>query len=265
MPHNRKSSAITWRVELTTGVRMFRAAREAVVWVAAGVVVLGAAGCGGGGGEEHGDGKAGTPSASASASAVTPLTRARLTAASFTDGERIGKYAAGAYSLGVPLGEDYTAAPAVCQPFVSLAAGATAFTPAAEVHRRVDVPGETLGPTVAVQLRSYPGQGAKGVMKALGRAGRDCAGGFTEERAVARAKYLKAEAVTAPRVGDEATAYRFTILDIKGKLKLYEYLTVVRSGSATLSFRAEITGTEDVGGVPEEIVRAQWEKFRAAR
>ncbi|RDG34969.1 hypothetical protein [Streptomyces corynorhini] len=243
---------------------MVRAGRRVAVWTAAGAVVLGGAGCGAGD-REHGDGKAGRPSASATATGAAPLARARLIAASFTEGERIGKYTASEYSLGVPLGENYTATPAVCQPFVSLAAGATAFTPAAEVHRRVDVPGETLGPTVAVQLRSYPGQGAKGVMKALGRAERACADGFTEERAVARATYPKAEPVTAPRVGDEAAAYRFTILDVKGKLKLYEYLTVVRSGSTTLSFRAEITGTRDIGGVPEEIVRAQWEKFRPER
>ncbi|MFJ1643631.1 hypothetical protein [Streptomyces sp. NPDC088258] len=259
------SGAIARRGELGTGARMFgygeqaRGRRGGAAPVVAGaLLLLGAAGCGGGGGD---DGKAGPPSASD----VTPLARARLTAASFTDGERIGTYTASAYALGVPLGEDYTADPARCQPFVSLTAGATAFTPAAEVNRRVDAGGGTPGPTVAVQLRSYPGQGAKGVMRALGRAGRDCAGGFTEERAVARAKYLKAEPVNAPRLGDESAAYRFTVLDVKEELRLHEYLTVVRSGSATLSFRAETTGTGDVGGVPEEIVRAQWEKFRPER
>ncbi|MEW1720801.1 hypothetical protein [Streptomyces sp. NPDC093109] len=251
---------------------MFRAVRGAVVrgaavWAVAGAVVLGVAGCSGGG-EGGADGKAdASTSASASASAVAPapVTRARLTAASFTDGEKVGKYTASEYALGVPLGENYTAAPAVCQPLVSLAAGATAFDPVAEVHRRVDIPDEILGLTVSVQLRSYAARGARGVMKALGAAGRACAGGFTEERAVARAKYLSVEPAAAPGVGDEARAYRFTIRDVKGEAKLYEYLTVVRSGSVTLAFRAEITGTQDVGGVPAEIVRAQWEKFRSAR
>ncbi|WP_162794054.1 hypothetical protein [Streptomyces paludis] len=245
--------------------------REAVVWVVAGAVVIGLAGCSGGG-EGGADGKggpsasaSGSAAASASAAAPAPVSLARLTAASFTDGEKVGMYTASEYALGVPLGENYTASPAVCRPLVSLTEGATAFDPVAEVHRRVDIPDEILGLTVSVQLRSYAAQGARGVMKALGAAGRACAGGFTEERAVARAKYLKVEPAKAPGVGDEARAYRFTILDVKGEEKLYEYLTVVRSGSVTLAFRAEIAGIQDVGGVPAEIVRAQWEKFRSAR
>ncbi|WP_405984612.1 hypothetical protein [Streptomyces sp. NBC_00872] len=237
----------------------------------AGLVLVGATACGGGeragGGDDGAKGAspAGGTSAPATGAApgLAPLTERQLTAASLTDGERIGEYTASEYALGAPLGEDYTADPAGCQPLVSLARGATAFDPVAEVHRKVDIPDEMLGLTVSVQLRSYAGQGATGVLKALRTAGRDCAGGFTEDRALARAKYLKAEPAKAPDVGDEAVAYRFTILDVKGKLKLYEYLTVVRSGSTTLSFRAEITGTEDVGGVPDEIVRTQWRKFRS--
>ncbi|WP_066955860.1 hypothetical protein [Streptomyces lushanensis] len=239
--------------------------------LAAGLVLVGATACSGGGradGDDGGGKSAGRPGGSSApatgaATGPPPLSEERLTAASLTDGERIGRYTASEYALGAPLGEDYTAEPAVCQPLVSLARGATAFDPAAEVHRKADIPDEMLGLTVSVQLRSYAAQDAAGVMKALRTAGRDCAGGFTEERALARARYLKAEPAEAPEVGDEAVAYRFTILDVKGKLKLYEYLTVVRSGSTTLSFRAEITGTEDVGGVPEEIVQAQWQKFRS--
>ncbi|MEU8629914.1 hypothetical protein [Streptomyces sp. NPDC048669] len=41
--------------------------------------------------------------------------------------------------------------------------------------------------------------------------------------------------------------------------------SVVRSGSTTLAFRAEITSAEDIGGVPPEIMAAQSAKFRAAR
>nr|WSZ98785.1 hypothetical protein OH820_26790 [Streptomyces sp. NBC_00857] len=258
--------------------RRWRVALAAV----SGVVLVGSAGCGSGDDGESGrdgqDGRSGdTPSASAtatpsatapsatapSASGPAPLGKARLTALSFADGERIGRYTASDYALGAPLGENYTAEPAVCRPLVSLAEGATPFDPAAEVHRKVDVEDEMLGITVSVQLRSYAAEGATGVMRALRTAGRDCAGGFTEDRAMARAKYLTVEPAQAPDVGDEAAAYRFTILDVKGKLKLYEYLTVVRSGSTTLSFRAEITGTKDVGGVPDEIVQTQWRKFRA--
>lgn len=213
----------------------------------------------GSGGTEGSNGSEGSSGSGGSGA----LSRRDLTALAFTDGEKIGRYTAGEFTLGAPLGEDYTAAPATCQPLVSLAKGATAFDPASEVNRNVDVAEEMLGTTVAVQLRSYNGDGAAGVMKALGAAGKACAGGFVENRAVAKAQYLKAEPVEAPDHGDEAQAYRFTILDVKGTLKLYEYLTVVRSGTTTLSFRADITDTKDIGKVPDEIVTAQWKKFEA--
>ncbi|MEV8353097.1 hypothetical protein ACFVTT_23745 [Streptomyces niveus] len=258
-----------------------------------GAVLTGAAACGGdgatdgdkGGKDARTDGKApaSTPADEADESAASAgsgesdtsdipgtsggsgaLSQRDLTALAFTDGEKIGKYTAGEFSLGEPQGEDYTADPATCQPLVSLAKGATAFDPASEVHRNVDVAEEMVGTTVAVQLRSYNGGGAAGVMKALGAAGKACAGGFVENRAVAKGQYLKVEPVKAPDHGDEAQAYRFTILDVKGTLKLYEYLTVVRSGATTLSFRADILDTKDIGKVPEEVITAQWKKFEAA-
>ncbi|MFD5898177.1 hypothetical protein [Streptomyces sp. NPDC060366] len=259
--------------------RLRRTAALALV----GAVLTGAAACGGdekgdgdkGGQETGADGKApasspvaepgdsGDSSDSAGSGGTGALGQRDLTALAFTDGEKIGKYTAGEFTLGAPLGEDYTADPATCQPLVSLAKGATAFDPASEVHRNVDVAEEMLGTTVAVQLRSYNGDGAAGVMKALATAGKECAGGFVENRAVAKGQYLKVESAKAPDHGDEAQAYRFTILDVKGTLKLYEYLTVVRSGTTTLSFRADITDTKDIGKVPDEVISAQWKKFEA--
>ncbi|MGW3628486.1 hypothetical protein [Streptomyces sp. NPDC000880] len=235
--------------------------RRAAVAVFVGVVLSGVAACGGS------DGKGGEADGKprASASAPKALTEAQLKAVSLTDGEKIGPYTASEFTLGAPLGEDYTAAPAVCQPLVSLAEGATAHDPAAEVNREVDVADEMAGIGVAVQLRSYAKGEAAAVIKALAAAGTQCAGGFVEERAIAKAKYLKVEPAKAPAFGDEAKAYRFTILDVKGKLKLYEYLTVVRSGSTTLSFRADFLGAKDIGEVPAEIMTAQWEKFEAGR
>ncbi|MGW8570451.1 hypothetical protein [Streptomyces niveus] len=267
--------------------------RRAAALALVGAVLTGAAACGGdgatdgdqGGKDARTDGKApastpadGAEDAAESAASAgsgepgtpgTPpgsgaLSQRDLTALAFTDGEKIGKYTAGEFSLGEPQGKGYTADPAVCQPLVSLAKGATAFDPASEVHRNVDVAEEMVGTTVAVQLRSYNGGGAVGVMKALGAAGKACAGGFVENRAVAKGQYLKVEPVKAPDHGDEAQAYRFTILDVKGTLKLYEYLTVVRSGATTLSFRADILDTKDIGKVPEEVITAQWKKFEAA-
>lgn len=238
--------------------------RAAAVLVAAALGGVGACGGGGDGGKDGG--KRDKADAKPSAAAPEAMSEAQLTAVSFTEGERVGAYTTSEFTLGAPLGENYTADPAVCQPLVSLAKGATGHDPAAEVNREADVVGETAGPSVAVQLRSYANGQAAAVMKELAAAGTRCAGGFTEERALAKAKYLTVEPAEAPAFAgqaDEAGAYRFTILDVKGKLKLYEYLTVVRSGSVTLSFRAEILGTEDIGGVPQEVMKAQWEKFRA--
>lgn len=248
-----------------------RWSRVAVAGIAA-AMALGVSACGS---DEDGAGGSGSSPAahnddksSASPSGSRPLTEARLKAASLTDGEAVGSYTASEYALGAPLGDAYTADPAGCQPLVSLAGEVSDPDPAAQVQRKVDVPDEMLGVGVDVTLRSYADGGAAEVMKALGKAGQDCAGGFTEQRAVAHAKYLKVEPAKAPAFAaetDGSKAYRFTILDVKGKEKLYEYLTVVRSGSATLAFRAEITSTKDIGGVPPEIMAAQWAKFRAAR
>lgn len=218
--------------------------RVAAVGIAA-AMALGASACG-----SDGDGKGGSAGAdkdgraTAKPSGPRALDEARLKAASFTDGESVGTYTASEYALGGPLGDAYSADPAGCQPLVSLAAEVSDPDPTAQVQRKADVPDEMLGVTVDITLRSYGDGGAATVMKALDKAGRDCAGGFTEQRAVARAKYLKVEPARTPAFAseaDESKAYRFTILDVKGKEKLYEYLTVVRSGSTTLAFRAEIS------------------------
>lgn len=251
------------------GVRNLRGRRRgpAVVGMVA-VMALGMSACGSDDGPDGSAGAKKDGKASAAPSAPAAPDEARLKAASFTDGEKVGTYTASEYVLDGPLGDAYTAVPDGCQPLVSLSGEVSDPDPAAEVQRKVDVPDEMLGVTVDVTLRSYAGGGAATVMKALDKAGRDCAGGFTEQRAVAAAKYLKAEPAKAPAFAaeaDEAKAYRFTILDVKGQQKLYEYLTVVRSGSTTLSFRAEITSTEDIGGVPPEVMAAQWAKFRAAK
>ncbi|UUN29489.1 hypothetical protein [Streptomyces sp. FIT100] len=245
------------------GYRRIRRRTAAVALAAA--VLTATAGCGDGD-PPAADDKPGASTTGTGAPAPGALTEGQLTARSFTEGEKVGRYTASEYTLGAPLGEEYTADPVVCQPLVSLARGATAYAPSAEVHRKVDVPEEMTGTTVAVTLRSYSTKDAAAVMKALDTAGKECAAGFTEVRAIAKATYLTVEPVKAPAVGgeaDEAKAFRFTVLDVKGKLKLYEYLTVLRSGSTTLSFRGEITGTKDIGGVPQEVITAQWEKFSA--
>lgn len=229
--------------------------------VAALVTVLcaSAVACGSSGGR-HDD----KPAATA-VRAPEPLSKARLTAASFTDGEKVGSFTAGEYGLNSPFGDEYSADPAVCLPLVSLSKGTARYgAPTAEVNREVQRPGEPLGENTAVQLRSYAHGDAVRVMKALGRAGAACRGGFTEDRTVVDADYLRAETLRPPKTGDEAKAFRFTVRDVAGEQRHYEYLTVVRHGSTTLSFRTGSGSSEDVGGVPRTVLDEQWQKFRAA-
>lgn len=229
-----------------------------VTGVAVAAVLATTAACGGGGDPERG-----SPASSAPAPDPAPSAADGLEAAALADGLRIGPYAVRAPEE-PPFSENYTADPASCQPLVSLAPGATAHDPVAEVHREADIPEEAVGIGVLVQLRTYEGDGAAAVLRGLAAAGESCAGGFTEVRTLARAKVLSVEPVEAPALGDEAKAFRITVRDVKEDLRLYEYLTVVRSGRTTLSFRADYMGTKDVGGVPEEIVEAQWKQFTDA-
>ncbi|MGW0856823.1 hypothetical protein [Streptomyces sp. NPDC002690] len=247
--------------------------------LAAGAVVAllltGTTACGGG---QDVDGKAEAPAgggkaaasatpAPADASGPRAATAGELAETAFADGEAVGSYAASEPLIDPPMRDDYTADPEVCQPFVTLAAGTGGPDPVAQVVREVSR-SEEPGIDVEVTLRSYAGGDAAAVMTALDAAGTRCASGFTEERLLAKGKYLSAEPVEVPAFAadaDDAKAYHFTVLDVKGKLKLHKYLTVVRSGSTTLEFHADLLGTDDFGGVPQEVMTAQWKKFRAAR
>lgn len=235
-------------------------------------LVLAATACGGGdgGGRSPAAPSPGSAGRPAEAAGIPVPTAERLEEAALRDGARIGGH--GTYEIGVPLLEgppedflEYRADRAVCQPLVSLARGATGEDPAAEVNREA-VLGEGIGQRqVSVQLRSYGSGGAARVLAALREAGTACAGGFVEERGVAEARYRSVEPLEAPDLGDEAVAYRLRIEDVKDRdLVLTEYLTVVRSGATTLSFRLEAFPPDDPGGVPRELVAAQWDAFTRA-
>ncbi|MFF9818317.1 hypothetical protein [Streptomyces sp. NPDC014006] len=195
-----------------------------------------------------------------------PLTRTQLLAAALSEEDDAGAYTAQEPVDGEPpAGDTYTAEPDVCQPLVSLAKGATPHDPAAEIVRTVWDPDAERGVDIDLRLRSYTSADAAAVMRALGRAGRECAHGFTEERVLADAKVVRVETLRPPDAGEEAYAFRITTQDVEDtRVELYEYLTVIRAGSTILSFRADTHSTEDVGGVPQDVVDAQWRKFRRA-
>ncbi|MFD3512258.1 hypothetical protein [Streptomyces sp. NPDC058657] len=203
------------------------------------------------------------------AAAPRPLAQTALNTLAFTPGERVGPYRTAEFTVsGGPLSDDYTAAPARCQPLVGLKS--VAGGPRSQVHRRLGDPAKPQGADVAVQLRSYAGPGAAVVMRALRAAGEKCGAGFTENRgrpgkdAVA-ARYTAVEKLAAPAgIGEEAQAFRLAVREARGQGTAYEYLTVVRAGASILSFRAETLGGTDLGGVPKDIVDAQWEKWGKA-
>lgn len=246
-----------------------RTRRTAAVAFGVAAVLAGATACGG---ETAADGKGPAPTgASPNASRSTgtgPSTNAtagpgaeRLKAMALAAGEKAGRYEASEPILDEPMNELYEAQPAACRPLTSLGKAGHS----AQAYAKTGVPGEWQAVGTEILLRSYEAGGAASAMKSLAEAGRQCAGGYAEERAIAEAKVLRVEPVKAPALGDEALAYRIVVQDLKDKeISLYKYLTVIRSGSVTLSFRSDAIDTKDFGGVPEEVVKAQWEKFSKA-
>jgi hypothetical protein len=203
------------------------------------------------------------------ATAPEPLSQVQLNTLALPPGAAAGPYRTGEFTVsGGPPGDTYTAAPPVCRPLVGLGS-ARSGSPVAQVHRRLGDPAKPQGVDVAVQLRSYADGRASGVMEELRRAGEKCRSGFTENRGRTAGRAVTAtctavERLPAPAgIGDEAQAYRLTLRDARdGKRVTHEYLTVVRAGATVLSFRAEALEAADPGGVPKEILEAQWERWK---
>ncbi|MEU9299888.1 hypothetical protein [Streptomyces sp. NPDC048269] len=251
-----------------------KAHRTAAAAVAGAALLAGVTACGTGNGGGGGGAATASPGASTSTSPSTSTHAAtgpgtgsggpagpgveRLRALALAPGEKAGRYEAGEPVLDEPMSELYDTTPAACRPVTSLGkAGHTAHA-----YTKTGVPGEWQAVETEILLRSYKDGGAAAAMKSLAEAGRQCAGGYTEDRALAEAKVLKVEPAKAPALGDEALAFRIVVQDVKDEdVSLYKYLTVIRSGPVTLAFRSDAIDTEDFGGVPQEVVTAQWEKF----
>ncbi|GHH52322.1 hypothetical protein [Streptomyces candidus] len=196
-----------------------------------------------------------------------PLTQAALNVRALSPGEAVGPYRTGEFTVsGGPLSDRYSATPPVCQPLVGLTS--VRGGPVAQVHRRLGDPAKPQGVDVAVQLRSYGAGRAAAVMEELRTAGAECRDGFAERRGATAggavtATYTAVRKLPAPAgLGDEAQAYRLTLHDVRDAGRTtYEYLTVLRDGASLLSFRAEALAAADPGGVPKDVLDAQWEKW----
>ncbi|MEU9109400.1 hypothetical protein AB0D54_34770 [Streptomyces xanthophaeus] len=241
--------------------------RTATAALLGAALLAGTTACGGGAGTAEkaapsASGSAGSsPSAAASPSGAPGPTVEQLKTFALAPGDRAGRYEAEEPLLDEPMSDMYEADREACTPLSTLSsAGHTA-----QAYVKAQVPGEWQAVDTDILLRSYAGDGAAAAMKTLAEAGKQCAGGYTEDRALVEAKVLKVEPVKAPALGDEAQAYRIVVQDVKDKeISLYKYLTVIRSGSVTVSFRSDAIDTKDFGGVPAEVVTAQWEKFAKA-
>ncbi|MFD8981573.1 hypothetical protein [Streptomyces sp. NPDC059564] len=232
--------------------------RGLTAFAAGAALAAATAGCGPADGGTAAGGTA-SPSAGASGDGKPGPGADRLKELLLEPGAQAGPYEVEEPLLDEPFSELYDASPAVCGPLTSLAkAGHTA-----QAYGSVGVPDKPLEVSMDILLRSYKdGAAAGAVMKSLAEAGARCAGGYKEERAVTDAPVLRVEKVPAPAIGDEALAYRIVVQDVKDKdISLYEYLTLVRTGPVTLSFRSDIVATDDFGGVPQEIVTAQWQRL----
>ncbi|MET9697543.1 hypothetical protein ABZY31_11520 [Streptomyces sp. NPDC006529] len=222
------------------------------------LLVAAATACGG-----QQDRETGVPAPRATATSTPPPAAQgpaadKLKALALAPGEKAGAYEADEPVLDEPMNESYEATPAACRPLTSLGRAGHR----AQAYVKTDVPDEMRAVVTEILLRSYDGAGAKAALASLAAAGKSCAGGYTEDRMLAEGRILRVETVPPPKLGDEAQAYRIVVQDVKDKnLSLFKYLTVIRSGSVTLSFRSDVLDIKDFGGVPPEVVTAQWEKF----
>lgn len=161
---------------------------------------------------------------------------------------------------------EYEADPRACQPLVGLWPGATDFTAEATVNRKVKLGDSLKEGSVDVQLRSYADGAAEGVMAALKKAGESCAGGFTEDRTLAEAPVREAKKAPLPELGDTADdglSFRLPVEDVKdADIVFTDYLTVLRHGSVTISFRLDSKDQKDHGKVPESLIKAQLDRFQ---
>ncbi|WP_184733907.1 hypothetical protein WEB32_14995 [Streptomyces netropsis] len=118
-----------------------------------------------------------------------------------------------------------------CQPLAALLGSSPDPAPAAwavSTFGVQDSKAGAMGGMGMLEVSSYEGDGAERTLQNLGKAVRDCAGGFEMTTgAGTQQTYSAVESLDAPKLGDEAVAYR-AVDKASGAPSLY---TVVRSGA----------------------------------
>ncbi|MFJ9434867.1 hypothetical protein ACIRQY_35240 [Streptomyces sp. NPDC101490] len=142
-----------------------------------------------------------------------------------------------------------------CQPLASLIGGFTHIPAVSTVHRSLQ-PGEASNATVgSMWLASHSEANATQVMRDLRTAVTECPKGFK----TLGLTYGKVENLPAPKLGDEAVAYRITG-DI-GKQKVPMTYTVVRDGGVIAAFYGVNMLDAKKAAIPEAVVKAQLDRL----
>ncbi|WP_328719662.1 hypothetical protein OHT52_09320 [Streptomyces sp. NBC_00247] len=115
---------------------------------------------------------------------------------------------------------------------------------------------------VTLLLATYAGDGAAALMDRVRRAVDVCAGGFGTRGEDGPAAYSVVTALPAPRVGQDALAYRM-VCD-RGGHRSPLVFTVVRSAGAVVVFSAANYLDREVPEIPPALVTAQAAKLPAA-
>ncbi|GGX79181.1 hypothetical protein [Streptomyces hiroshimensis] len=246
---------------------------KAMVAVSA-VVALGlTAGCGGSGGDGGLDGNGGSGGgggrgsgrgeAKGTRGAVRILSTAQLRHVELgpreVPGFQIERAGSGAAGGGRPVTDE-----ASCRPLVEALGSRPRPAPAASVVNTFAKAGEDLdfqGLMGMIRVSTYRGDGAVSTLDGLRSAAARCAGGFRMRTGEGEPQEFRAvRTLTAPRLGDEAVAYRLE----NAAERAPSLITVVRSG-ATLAmfFATSLADPEDVE-IPPELVDAQVAKLERA-
>ncbi|MFE1269723.1 hypothetical protein [Streptomyces sp. NPDC058758] len=155
----------------------------------------------------------------------------------------------------VEAGRDMEADQKKCQPLASMIGGFTHLAPVATAHRSLQATEAANATVGSMWLASHSEENATRVMDELGTAVTACPKGFK----TLGLTYGKVEKLPAPKLGDQAVAYRITG-DI-GKQKMPMTYTVVRSGGIVAAFYGVNMLDPAKAAIPEAVVKAQLDRL----
>ncbi|MFE6223746.1 hypothetical protein [Streptomyces sp. NPDC057854] len=155
----------------------------------------------------------------------------------------------------VEAGRDMEADQKKCQPLASMIGGFTHIDPVATAHRSLQATEAANATVGSMWLASHSEENATRVMDELGTAAGACPKGFK----TLGLTYGKVEKLPAPKLGDQAVAYRITG-DI-GKQKMPMTYTVVRSGGIVAAFYGVNMLDPAKAAIPEPVVKAQLDRL----